>query len=526
MANDFIDYLNSVSMPDITLDFSNKKVNAYLTDNNTMQRTETITVTGSSDYSITLKLQNGVTLLNETKGTTETGAVKLYGGDKFYLKAPLTINGSWTSDNIENCKYRFQPIVYRTEKDTYQDVVGEELTPVVDKGTITNLTVNWVNVGNLIIHKVDAENKNIVLPDTVFDIYDMQGKLVATIKTDSQGVARLNNILVGTYKIVEKSTNQAYKVNTNGVEAKVSTGNTDITITNERKKGTLSIFKLDADDTKTPISGVKFALYTESDKLVGTYTTNSNGKIEISGLNIGMYYIKEVETDKRYSLNTEKIDVEIKADVATQIKVYNKLIEGQIRIIKIDKDNNKITLPGVEFEVLDSKMSVIETLKTDENGEALSSKLPVIDEVYYVREKSTHDIYVLSDEVKEVVLEKDKIKDITFENEKKKGTISIVKADKLNEDIKLEGVVFGIYNDEQELVTTIITDENGEGTSERLVLGTYFIKELDTGSPYYLLDEEIYRTEITEDGENMLIELYNERTDIDVTVEKKRKCRG
>ena len=526
VATDFINFLESVDMPDITLDFSNRKVNAFLTEDKKEQRTETITVTGSSDYFLTLKLQNGVTLVNETKGTTETGTVKLYGGEKFYLKALLTVNGTWTSDKIENCKYRFQPIVYRTEKDTYQDVASEELTPVVDKGTTTNLTVNWLNTGSLTIHKVDADNKNIAISDTVFDIYDLQGNLVATVKTDTHGIAKINNILVGTYKIVEKSTNQAYKVNTNGVEAKVSKGNTDVTITNERKKGTLTIYKLDSDNKKTPISGVKFALYTDSDKLVGTYITNSNGKIEINGLNIGKYYVKEVETDKRYTLNTEKINVEIKMDEATQIKVYNKIIEGQIRIVKIDKDNKKITLPGVEFEILDSKMNIIETLKTDENGEALSSKLPAIDEVYHVREKATHDMYVLSDEVREVVLEENKIVDITFENEKKKGTISIVKADKLNEDIRLEGVVFGIYNDEGELVTTIITDENGEGTSERLVLGTYFIKELDTGSPYYLLDEEIYRTEITENGENMLIELYNERTDIDVTVEKKRKCRS
>ena len=526
VANEFIEFLNSVDMPDITLDFSNSKVNAYLTENNTMQRTETITVTGNSDYSITFKLQSGVTLVNETKGTTETGTVKLYGGEKFYLKAPLTINGSWTSERITNCKYRFQPIVYRTEKDTYQNLVGDELKAVVDSGTTTDLTVNWVNTGSLTIHKVDADNKNIVIPDTTFDLYDLQGKIVATIKTDNQGMAKLNNLLVGTYKIVEKSTNQNYKVNTNGVEVKVNTGNTDITITNERKKGTLSIYKLDADNTKTPISGVKFALYTDSDKLIGTYTTNSNGKIEINGLDVGKYYIKEVETDKRYSLNTEKIYTEVKTDETTQIKVYNKIIEGQIRVKKVDKDNNQITIPGVVFEILDNKMSVIETLVTNENGEALSSKLPAIDKVYYVREKSTHDMYVLSDEVKEVVLEENKVIDITFENEKKKGIISIIKSDKLNEDIRLEGVVFGIYNDEGELVTTIITDEKGEGTSERLLLGTYFIKELDTGSPYYLLDEEIYRTEITEDGENMLIDIYNERTDIDVTVEKKREYRG
>ena len=523
VAQEFIDYVNSVDMPDITLDFSKKNVSAYLTDNNTMQRTESITVTGSSDYSLTLKLQNGVTLVNETKGTSETGTVSISGGDRFYLKAPLTINGTWKSANISNCKYRFQPIVYRTESSTYQDIVGGDLTAVVDAGTITNLTVNWINTGSLIIHKIDAENKNIVIPGTVFEIYNDSNNLVATVKTDSNGIAKLDNIKIGTYKIIEKSTNESYKVNTEQVEVKVNMGSTDITITNERKKGNLIVYKFDKEDQKTPIENVKFALYRSNNDFVGNFVTDSKGKFEVDSLDIGEYYLKEIEANVRYKLNTEKINVQIKTDETSKVTVYNEIIKGQLRINKIDKDNKKITIPGVKFEILDSDMNILETLTTDENGKAVSSELPAIDKKYYVREKTTHDIYVLSDEIKEVKLEEGKITDITFENEKKKGTISIVKTDKLDEDIKLEGVVFGIYNEDQELVSTIITDENGEGTSEKLVIGTYFVKELDTGSPYYLLDDEVYRTEITENGENMLLELTNERTEIEVDVEKKRK---
>lgn len=511
-------------MPDITLDFSKKNISAYLTESGTVQRTETITVTGNPDYSMTLKLQDGVILVNETKETSETKSANLHGGDKFYLKAPLTINGTWTSDKITNCKYRFQPIVYRTENDKYQDIIDEDLKAITDSGTTTNLTVKWISTGNLIIHKVDASNKNVVIPETVFDVYDSAGILVANIKTDKDGIARLNNIAIGTYKLIEKSTNQAYKINTKEVEVKLVKGDNHVTITNERKKGNLVIYKFDEDNTKTPIKDVQFALYKKSNELVGRFSTDANGRIEINGLDIGEYYLKEIKTNERYKLNSEKIIIQIKTDETTKINVSNKLIQGQIRVIKIDKDNNQITIPGVEFEILDKNMNVIEKLITNDNGDAVSSKLPSINEKYYVREKTTHDIYILSDEVKEVTLEEGKITDIVFENEKKKGTITIIKTDKLDEDKKLAGVVFGVYNDDEELVTTLITDENGEATSEKLVLGTYFIKELDTGSPYYLLDNEIYRTEITEDGENMLLQIDNERTDIDVTVEKKRKC--
>ena len=66
--------------------------------------------------------------------------------------------------------------------------------------------------------------------------------------------------------------------------------------------------------------------------------------------------------------------------------------------------------------------------------------------------------------------------------------------------------------------------KTGEGTSEELILGKYYVKEIDTGSPYYLLNEVIYITQITEDGEDILLQIDNEKTDIDVTVSKKRKC--
>lgn len=60
----------------------------------------------------------------------------------------------------------------------------------------------------------------------------------------------------------------------------------------------------------------------------------------------------------------------------------------------------------------------------------------------------------------------------------------------------------------------------GEGRSRELELGKYYVKELDTGSKYYLLNEEIYTVEILEDGDNKIITIANEETNTKVTVEK------
>ena len=83
-------------------------------------------------------------------------------------------------------------------------------------------------------------------------------------------------------------------------------------------------------------------------------------------------------------------------------------------------DNNEVKLEGVTFEILDEDMNVVEEIITDSNGEAVSSRLPCVDRIWYVREKETKEGYVLSNEIQKIVLTADQITDITFENEREK----------------------------------------------------------------------------------------------------------
>ena len=64
-------------------------------------------------------------------------------------------------------------------------------------------------------------------------------------------------------------------------------------------------------------------------------------------------------------------------------------------MIKVDKDNNEVKLEGVEFKVYDEDGNYIETLITDKNGEAVSSKLR-IDKPYTVQETKTLEKYASS----------------------------------------------------------------------------------------------------------------------------------
>lgn len=222
---------------------------------------------------------------------------------------------------------------------------------------------------------------------------------------------------------------------------------------------------------------------------------------------------------KWYNLADDKA-FEIKWNTTEENIIENELKKGQVKIIKIDKDNNEVKLEGVEFEVLDENNKVLEKIRTDKNGEALTSRYPIRDfEKLKLRETKTLENYVLSNEVKTIVLKENEIESIQFENEEIKGYLEITKVDSKTKE-KLEGVTFGIYDDNNNEIAQITTNETGKAKSELIPYGKYYAKELSTGSIYYLLNENTYEFEIVENNEIVPLTIENDSVDIEVTVDK------
>ena len=283
-SREFVNYINSVDLPDIILNFTNKNLTAYATENN-MQRTNSTSVTGSSEYYLTINLQDGVTLVNETKGTEETGSVNVYGGDTFHLKAPLTINGSWTSNDIKNCKYEFQPIVYRSLNTTFQDLSGG-IYSKVDPSTTTNLSANWLNTGVITVHKIDADTGNNI-PNTTFTLKDKSENILATATTNSSGIATFNDVKLGlTYKLIETKANNNYVLNKTENLITMSNTNEYIEIKNQYKKGNLVIHKVDSKDNSIVIPNTVFDVFDTNNNLISTITTNSKGIARLDNIKI------------------------------------------------------------------------------------------------------------------------------------------------------------------------------------------------------------------------------------------------
>ena len=393
----------------------------------------------------------------------------------------------------------------------------------------SNINTNLkLNTGKIIVNKIDSETKQ-GIENTTFELYNEENRLIATLTTDDNGKIEFTDLYQGNYKLKEIKANENYILNENQeFDIKVDYNKTStINIENKHKKGNLEILKVDKQNNAIALGNIEFELYNEQTKeKIGTYYTDENGKIFIENLRIGNYLLKETKTNKWYNLANDS-KVEIKWNETSKITVEDELKKGQIKVIKVDKDNNEIKIPGVKFEVLDNLGNVLETIVTDENGEALTKNYTLRDNgTIRLHEFETNEKYELNEEIQEIVLEENQIKNVIFENEKIKGKIKIIKTSEtksnlagLEENAPIEGVKFEIYNEENELMDTIITDNNGIAISKELEKGVYKIKETETNK-WYLLDEKEHFIEIEKNKQIVELSLKNTPATPDEEVEK------
>ncbi len=493
-------------------------------------------------YSITYKVNAGNTiskykiksvsgltngeLLTDVNGNIKT---EFNSNEKFKIKIPKSNLSSDKNIDIEiESNLKNYPMFYgKTRISGTQDYL-------LTANSYQNLTANIntklnLNTGKIIINKKDDETKQ-GIPDTTFEIYNSQKQNIGIYTTDKSGKIEIPNLYQDLYYAKEIKSNENYILNQdNEYSINVEYNKTStIDIENEHKKGNLEILKVDKENNNITLGNVGFELYNdENGSLVGTYYTDENGKIEIKDLRIGNYKLKEISTNEWYNL-AENQNLQIKWNETTKTQVEDELKKGQIKVIKVDKENNEIKIPNVVFEVQDSYGNLLEKIKTNQNGEAITSKYPLRDYPNLrLHEVETDEKYALENEIKEITLEENQIKEVKIENEKIKGYIQIVKTskddNKMNGTKKgepLEGVKFEIYDTNGNTIQTLVTDSNGIAKSKKLEKGIYKVKEVETNE-WYLLDQNIYEAEIKENKKTIILNIENVPANPDGEIKKK-----
>ena len=115
---------------------------------------------------------------------------------------------------------------------------------------------------------------------------------------------------------------------------------------------------------------------------------------------------------------------------------------------------------------------------------------------------------------------------VVIQNKKIKGQIKIIKTTKKNNKITnqnagdpIEGVKFGIYDENKNLIEIVTTDKKGEAITGMLDKGKKYVKELEAAK-FYVLDEKEYSIEIKSDGQISSLNLENIPENPEVSIEK------
>lgn len=260
------------------------------------------------------------------------------------------------------------------------------------------------------VNKKDSETKNLVTD---------AGNIIKIKNLDKNEYVKLNDseeISVGTdgtvsiyledgnYEIEEVHASNGYSINKEKVTFKVDKNleldndTYNVNFYNNKVYGKIKIKKV--NELNENLEGCKFEIYDKDMKLVDTLVTTKNEYDESVKLELGEYYVKEVETLNGYILDNKvyKVNLDYENDekeiVFKTLNLTNKKIRCDLLVVTSYEDNKPLS--GVTVNIYDSSKKIVYTKTTDENGEIKIDDITYGD--YYLKQVSVPNGYELNDE--------------------------------------------------------------------------------------------------------------------------------
>lgn len=392
-----------------------------------------------------------------------------------------------------------QPGTYRAvEVDTGSDghildTTPQEVELSAGDGIRELLFFNDVKPGLRLV-KVDSADPSRVIPNAVFEIKSVDGSFgPEEFTTDENGEIDLSKLPAGAYVVTEKACEGYIIDDAQRIIQLDPNEDAQFVFTNSIKPS-LQIIKTSSDGSR--LKNVIFRIAKIED---GTHyldrTTNEQGEIMISGLEPGVYSVKETATDASHILDVREYHVELFPGKTSTLTIENQKRPNLI-VYKHDADTGEPVADTV-FEVRAADGHSVDQIKTGDEGRAeLPNLLP---SVYEVTEKSVPSPYLLDAPKQLVTLYPNRDHTIYFENHKK-PSLTVKKVDSVTGDV-LQGAKFqvtyasnntgsGEIND----LGTFYTDENGQFQLTGLRDGWYKVTELEPPTGYAIKEavQEVY----------------------------------
>ena len=462
----------------------------------------TFTWKANAAFVITIHLENGVSLVNETTGKTGTGNVSVKGGEKFHLEATTQNIGSLKGKYAITSNYPLNFHAMLLKLANSQDIGFGYYTDTLE----LNLEVDWPDEATVKIIKKD-KGSNALLAGAVYGIYADEActKLIKKMPaTNAKGESEVKITKTqDTVYLREISGPSGYVLDTKAYGVKLVVGQTaSKNLTDKEQKGALTIYKegevltgatVTEDGVtfayeKRKLKGAVYSVYAGADIKAADGTliykkgalvkdnlvTGDDGSVTLKDLYLGTYTVTETKAPDNYVCKGESKTVELvyagqTVEVQTGSATFlNECQKTAVRVEKQDEETKNPLSGGiyglyaaedikVDGKTVVPKGTLIEKATTGADGKAsYKAELP-INYSYSIREIQAPELYLRNSEDTYTFTFKftnDKEEKVnfshTFTNKRVNATIDLVKEDSETEnsaqgDAVFEGAIYGLY---------------------------------------------------------------------------------
>ena len=462
----------------------------------------TFTWKANAAFVITIHLENGVSLVNETTGKTGTGNVSVKGGEKFHLEATTQNIGSLKGKYAITSNYPLNFHAMLLKLANSQDIGFGYYTDTLE----LNLEVDWPDEATVKIIKKD-KGSNALLAGAVYGIYADEActKLIKKMPaTNAKGESEVKITKTqDTVYLREISGPSGYVLDTKAYGVKLVVGQTaSKNLTDKEQKGALTIYKEGEVLTgaavtengvtfayeKRKLKGAVYSVYAGADIKAADGTliykkgalvkdnlvTGDDGSVTLKDLYLGTYTVTETKAPDNYVCKGESKTVELvyagqTVEVQTGSATFlNERQKAAVRVEKQDEETKNPLSGGiyglyaaedikVDGKTVVPKGTLIEKATTGADGKAsYKAELP-INYSYSIREIQAPERYLRNSEDTYTFTFKftnDKEEKVnfshTFTNKRVNATIDLVKEDSktgnsAQGDAVFEGAIYGLY---------------------------------------------------------------------------------
>ena len=462
----------------------------------------TFTWKANAAFVITVHLENGVSLVNETTGKTGTGNVSVKGGEKFHLEATTQNIGSLKGKYAITSNYPLNFHAMLLKLANSQDIGFGYYTDTLE----LNLEVDWPDEATVKIIKKD-KGSNALLAGAVYGIYADEActKLIKKMPaTNAKGESEVKITKTqDTVYLREISGPSGYVLDTKAYGVKLVVGQTaSKNLTDKEQKGALTIYKegevltgatVTEDGVtfayeKRKLKGAVYSVYAGADIKAADGTliykkgalvkdnlvTGDDGSVTLKDLYLGTYTVTETKAPDNYVCKGESKTVELvyagqTVEVQTVSATFlNERQKATVRVEKQDEETKNPLSGGiyglyaaedikVDGKTVVPKGTLIEKATTGADGKAsYKAELP-INYSYSIREIQAPELYLRNSEDTYIFTFKftnDKEEKVnfshTFTNKRVNATIDLVKEDSetgnsAQGDAVFEGAIYGLY---------------------------------------------------------------------------------